>query len=82
MIGLLKTISLIKDALVGLWNLGLTIIDYFRRREVDKEKEKIDQAADVLKKANEITDDQERLKAKANAVCALDPSCDASKRND
>jgi len=51
--------------------------------ETDKLKKKLDEAAEKIKKANEIVDDKERLDAKAKAACELEklanPSSDCDR---
>jgi ABC-type phosphate transport system auxiliary subunit len=61
---------------------GIKLVqDYLAKRRLEKRKEEIDAAINDALKANEVQDEQSRLKAKAHAAknleCIADPdSCD------
>lgn len=73
----------IASAISSVAGVIRSLMDAIKERAANKKKDQIDQAVDEITKANEITDDEQRLKAKQDAMCKLekinDPNSDCDR---
>ena len=68
----IKVLLGIKTLFEGVLSVFKYVQEARLKRSVEKKKVEIEQAAQDLKKANEVTDDDQRLKAKSEAACKLE----------
>lgn len=64
------------SAIRWIWETAVSIYEwvtaYFRKAEQEKEIEKAEEAVEQNERANQIQDDEQRLKEKADAACKLE----------
>jgi len=73
-----KIASAIKVVATAVSTLLKQVQDYLRKREAEKRAKAVKQAVEEIKKADEVMDDEQRLKAKADALCKLEKLTDPS----
>lgn len=71
-------IKLINSIIAGVTIIVTLVKEFLIKRRISKDKADTQAKVDDLKKANEVTDDEARLKAKADALCQLEKKMDPS----
>lgn len=79
----IKVISMLKSIVDAIKGVVAWIQEWMAKRALAKKHADIEQAGTELKQANEVKDDTDRLKAKADALCRLEklanPASDCDK---
>lgn len=65
-------ISLAKEIFGAVTKLAALFQEHMAKRQAEKEKAKIQAQIEIYKQANEIENDDARIKAKADALAKLD----------
>lgn len=75
---LLGIVTLINSIISGVKFVYTLVSDFLTKRRIKKDQADTSKKTEDLNKANEVTDDEARLKAKADALCKLEKKMDPS----